>query len=52
MQFKKGSFEVGGIIYPVAIKVSLHICVVQCYIVVYSVYSCLNNELTLMSFIV
>lgn len=25
MQFKKGSFEVGGVIYPVAIKVcSLH----------------------------
>lgn len=23
MQFKKGTFEVGGIIYPVAIKVSL-----------------------------
>lgn len=23
MQFKKGSFEVGGVIYPVAIKVSI-----------------------------
>lgn len=22
MQFKKGSFEVGGVVYPVAIKVS------------------------------
>lgn len=25
MQFKKGSFEVGGVIYPVAIKVILKI---------------------------
>lgn len=27
MQFKKGSFEVGGVIYPVAIKVILHIVI-------------------------
>lgn len=26
MQFKKGSFEVGGVIYPVAIKVSQFTC--------------------------
>jgi len=27
MMFKKGSFEVGGVIYPVAIKVGLCVCI-------------------------
>lgn len=29
MQFKKGSFEVGGVIYPVAIKVSANVAKVN-----------------------